>query len=92
MCRTGGGITKRWALSLILLAGSLLVSLLAFLAGFPFFFFFLFIPFIPLFKPPKQRKKCPVCGWETTGAERYCPYDGSLLAGAERGFDEGEKG
>jgi len=23
--------------------------------------------------------RCPVCGWETTGSERFCPFDATPL-------------
>jgi hypothetical protein len=41
----------------------------------PFFFAVLFIPLIPLFRHKRPVKRCPVCGWETTGSERFCPFD-----------------
>ena len=70
---------NRWLLSGILLFGSLGVTVALYLLGFPYFFLFLFFPLIPLFgrKPPKRT--CPVCGWETTGTERFCPWDASPL-------------
>lgn len=71
---------NRWGLSLLLLAGSLAITLIALAFGIPFFFLFLFIPLIPFFGRPAGVKRCPVCGWETTGRERFCPYDGTLLA------------
>ncbi|MBN1433038.1 MAG: hypothetical protein JW931_09745 [Methanomicrobiaceae archaeon] len=66
-------------LSLTLLAGSLALSAVLFLAGLPFFFMFLFIPVIPLLGSPKRSRICPVCGWTTSGNELYCPYDGTYL-------------
>jgi len=47
--------------------------------GLPFFFLFLFIPLIPLFTGSRQTRRCLVCGWETSGSERFCPYDASSL-------------
>jgi hypothetical protein len=47
--------------------------------GFPFFFLFLFIPVIPLLGRRRQVRRCPACGWETEGEERFCPWDGSPL-------------
>jgi hypothetical protein len=74
-----GGGTNRYILSLILLAGSLALSVVFFMAGLPFFFMFLFIPLIPLFGPQRKAKKCLLCGWTTYGDEIYCPYDGTAL-------------
>jgi hypothetical protein len=62
-------------LSLILLAGSIIISMLFWMAGFPFFFFFLVIPIIPSLLRPREIRRCPEFGWETTGRERFCPYD-----------------
>jgi len=45
----------------------------------PFFFAVLFIPLIPLFRHKRPVKRCPVCGWETTGSERFCPFDATPL-------------
>ncbi len=70
-----------WKLSLILLAGSLLVSISLWSAGLPFFFLFLFVPLFPFFFPRRGVRRCPVCGWETSGNECYCPYDASPLEG-----------
>jgi hypothetical protein len=82
---------KSLKLSLILLAGSVAVSVLFWIAGFPFFFLFLFIPLIPFLSGPEEIRHCPVCGWETTGSERFCPYDATPLEGSvssERKDDE----
>jgi hypothetical protein len=65
--------------SLILLAGSLAVTLLLWHLGLPFFFLFLFIPLIPVMGQKKTLRRCPACGWETYGAEKYCPYDATPL-------------
>jgi hypothetical protein len=46
----------------------------------PFFFIFLFIPVIPLFGK-REVRKCPVCGYEARGSERFCPFDGTELPG-----------
>jgi hypothetical protein len=53
----------------------------------PIFFFVLFIPLIPFFWQKKQARRCPVCGWETTGSERFCPFDATPLieSGGEGG-------
>ncbi|HOJ97027.1 MAG TPA: hypothetical protein PK024_09365 [Methanospirillum sp.] len=76
---TGGGTTNRLILSGLLLAGSLGITLLFWALGYPFMFLFLFIPLIPFLGRVRQVFRCPVCGWETTGNERYCPYDGNRL-------------
>jgi hypothetical protein len=76
---------KRWILSLILLAGSLAVTAILWLSGLPFFFLFLFVPFIPFMHRERKIRQCPVCGWETAGCERFCPWDAAPLteAGSE---------
>ncbi|HDQ07361.1 MAG TPA: hypothetical protein ENN44_01035 [Methanoculleus sp.] len=83
MCGTGGGATDRRTLSLILFAGSAVASVLFWMAGLPLFFLFLFIPLIPFAARPHRKKKCPLCGWETGGAEDFCPWDGSPLGPPE---------
>ncbi|RPI36090.1 MAG: hypothetical protein EHM53_12950 [Methanoregulaceae archaeon] len=70
---------KSWTLSLLLLSGSIALSALFWIAGLPFFFLFLVIPFLPLVFRSGRTKRCPVCGWETTGNERFCPYDANIL-------------
>jgi hypothetical protein len=62
----GGGFTNRLILSGLLL-------------GIPFFFFFLLIPLIPFLGRERKISRCPACGWETVGNEKYCPYDGTRL-------------
>jgi hypothetical protein len=47
--------------------------------GIPFFFFFLLIPLIPFLGRERKISRCPACGWETVGNEKYCPYDGTRL-------------
>jgi len=64
----------------LLAAGSLVVSFLLLSFGIPFFFVFLFLPLIPFFGRDTRIKRCPICGWETSGDELYCPYDGTPLA------------
>ncbi len=66
--------------SLILLAGSLTVTALLWVIGIPFFFLFLFAPLIPFFRRDRAVRRCPICGWETTGSENFCPRDASPLA------------
>jgi len=77
---------KSWKLSLFLLAGSIAISALCWIAGLPFFFLFLFVPLLPLVLRREHTKRCPVCGWETTGNERFCPYDANILE------DDGPRG
>ena len=74
---------KPWKLSLLLLAGSLVVTLLLWYLGLPFFFFFLLIPLAPFFGHRRTVRNCPLCGWETTGSERFCPFDATPLSGSE---------
>lgn len=68
-----------WKTSLILLIGSLAITFLMWHLGFPLFFLFLFVPLLPFFGRKKALRRCPACGWETSGNERYCPYDASPL-------------
>jgi len=81
---------KPWKLSLILLAGSVLMSVLLWSAGLPFFFLLLFIPLVPFLSGPKDIRRCPVCGWETDGSERFCPYDATPLDRTD--MRDGKKG
>jgi hypothetical protein len=70
---------RHYLLSLILLAASLAFSFLMWLLHLPFFFVVLFIPLIPFFMRERTVRRCPVCGWETTGSERFCPFDATPL-------------
>ncbi len=74
---------KSWKLSIILLLGSLALTVVLWLAGLPFFFIFLFVPLLPFLGRKNTVRHCPACGWETTGDERFCPYDATLLVDAE---------
>lgn len=76
---------KSWKLSLLLLAGSIIVSVLSWMAGLPLFLIFLFVPLLPFLSGPKAIRRCPVCGWETTGSECFCPYDATPLSPVESG-------
>ena len=49
----------------------------------PFFFLFLCIPLFPVLGR-RQVKRCPTCGWETTGSENFCPAYGTALSGPGR--------
>jgi hypothetical protein len=56
------------------------VTIVLFSFGLPFFLVLLFIPLIPFFPRERRVKRCPACGFETTGSRvAYCPYDGSRL-------------
>ena len=68
-----------WKLSLLLFIGSILITAVLWALGLPFFFLFLFLPLLPYFPGRKGVKRCPVCGWETTGSENFCPYDATTL-------------
>jgi hypothetical protein len=70
---------KPWKISLILFAGSLVLTAVFWMTGLPFFFMFLFIPFIPFLTRRHKIRHCPACGWETQGNERFCPYDATPL-------------
>jgi hypothetical protein len=70
---------KSWQMSLILFVGSLIVTGIFWILGMPFFFVFLFFPLIPLFRRKQPIRRCPVCGWETTGSENFCPRDATPL-------------
>jgi hypothetical protein len=72
---------KLWKISLILFIGSLGITLILWMVGLPFFFVFLFLPLVPLFWKKQTVRHCPVCGWETTGSERFCPWDATPLTG-----------
>ena len=61
-----------------MLAISLALTAISLLLGFPFFFLFLVIPLVPILGTRRVRR-CPSCGWETEGDERFCPRDGSPL-------------
>jgi hypothetical protein len=79
-----------WRTSLILLAVSLAATALMWYRGFPFFFLFLFIPIIPLLRRDRHVRRCPACGWETTGSERFCPWDATPLEGPGGKTGEGK--
>jgi hypothetical protein len=65
--------------ALVLLSGSLAMTALLWYLEFPFFFLFLLIPVVPFLRRGRQVRRCPVCGWETTGRERICPFDATPL-------------
>jgi len=73
-------------IALALLAGSLLLSAVFWLAGIPFFVSLLVIPFISFLSRGRPVKRCPACGWETAGSERFCPFDATPLP--ESGSEE----
>ena len=74
-----GGRTNRISLSLLLAAGSLIITVICYLLGLPFFFLFLFFPFLSWWGRNETKNRCPVCGYEGSGGERFCPYDGTKL-------------
>lgn len=76
----GDSMMKPWKMSLILFIGSLVVTVVLWMIGLPFFFVFLFLPLLPLFQRKQTIRRCPVCGWETTGSERFCPCDATPLS------------
>ena len=76
-------------LSLLLFVGSVAFTIAMWLLHVPFFFLFLFVPLIPFFGRKRAVRRCPVCGWETTGSERFCPWDAAPLAGP--GSEGGER-
>jgi hypothetical protein len=71
-----------------LFIGSVVITVILWAFGLPFFFLFLFLPLLPLFSRKGMVKRCPVCGWETTGSENFCPFDATPLSGA--GSERGE--
>ncbi|PKL57920.1 MAG: hypothetical protein CVV34_05010 [Methanomicrobiales archaeon HGW-Methanomicrobiales-5] len=73
---------KPWILSLLLFIVSITITAILWVLGLPFFFFFLFLPLLPFFSHKGVTKRCPVCGWETTGSENFCPFDATPLTGA----------
>jgi hypothetical protein len=83
---------KAWKLSLLLLAVSIVLSSLFWIARFPFFFLFLVVPLLPLVLHRVNTKRCPLCGWETTGNERFCPWDANILEDDEPHGKPGETG
>ena len=76
---------KPWVLSLILFVGSLVLTGVLWMIGQPFFFLVLFIPLIPFLTGPEKTRRCPVCGWETRGNERFCPFDATPLENTGKG-------
>ena len=69
-----------WKLSMILFLGSFLITAILWVLGLPFFFVFLFLPLLPFLYGEIRGRCCPVCGWETTGSENFCPFDATPLA------------
>jgi hypothetical protein len=80
---------KPWEISLMLFFGSLAVTIVFWMMGLPFFFVFLFLPLAPFFFKEKTVRRCPVCGWETTGSEHFCPFDATPLPGPDGEFGKG---
>lgn len=64
----------------MLLAVSVLLTAVLWIAGFPFFFLFLFVPLIPQIWRERTVRSCPACGFQTTDRKvAFCPYDGTPL-------------
>jgi hypothetical protein len=80
---------KLWELSLILFIGSLAITIAFWILGLPFFFVFLFLPLVPFFLKKSAVRRCPVCGWETTGSEHFCPFDATPLPAPDRELRKG---
>ncbi|PKL68477.1 MAG: hypothetical protein CVV30_11240 [Methanomicrobiales archaeon HGW-Methanomicrobiales-1] len=70
---------KPWILSLLLFIVSITITAILWALGLPFFFLFLFVPLLPFLSRREEVKRCPVCGWETTGSENFCPFDATPL-------------
>ena len=83
---------ESWKTGIVLFAGSIIFTVIMWLMHVPFFFVFLFIPLIPFFGSRNRAKRCPVCGWETTGSENFCPYDAAPLTRSGGKGREGEHG
>ena len=79
---------KAWEISCILFLGSLVITIVFWMIGLPFFFVFLFLPLVPFFLKKAAVRRCPVCGWETTGSENFCPFDATLLPDSGSEFRE----
>jgi hypothetical protein len=80
---------KPWEISLILFLGSLVITITFWMLGLPFFFVFLFLPLVPFFLKKPAVRRCPVCGWETTGSENFCPFDATPLPAPDGELREG---
>jgi hypothetical protein len=80
---------KPWEISLIFFLGSLAVTIAFWMLGLPFFFVFLFLPLVPFLLRKPAVRRCPVCGWETTGSENFCPFDATPLPAPDGEFGKG---
>jgi hypothetical protein len=74
---------KPWMMSLLLLIVSLVSTAILWMIGIAFCFLFLFVPLIPFHSGRREYRRCPVCGWETDGNERFCPYDATPLRNSD---------
>jgi hypothetical protein len=77
--RFGDVLVRSWKISLLLLAGSIMMSALFWMIGLPFFFIFLFVPLLSFLSGRRKTRRCPVCGWETVGSGLFCPYNATPL-------------
>jgi len=65
--------------AIALFAGSILLTVICLLLGFPFFFLFLFVPLFLLFPGRRSEKVCPVCGAAASNDSQYCRVCGAKL-------------
>jgi len=65
--------------ALILFAGSIVLTVVCLILGFPFFFLFLFFPLVLFFPRRHPVKVCPVCGAGASDDSKYCRVCGAKL-------------
>ena len=75
-----------WKFSIVFLAGSVSLTVFLWMFGLPLFFLFFFVPLIPFFSSRSRVRRCPACGWKTSGNELFCPYDAYALEDDERHY------
>ncbi|HKM42015.1 MAG TPA: zinc-ribbon domain-containing protein [Methanocorpusculum sp.] len=63
----------------VLFAGSIVLTVVCFMLGFPFFFLFLFFPMLLFFPGRRPGRVCPVCGVEASDDSKYCRVCGAKL-------------
>lgn len=74
---------KPWKMSFFILTGSLVLTCILWMIDLPFLFVCFLVPFIPFLSGQLKIRRCPVCGWESAGSERFCPYDATPLVDSE---------